>query len=159
MTTALPVAGAAAALGLLALSIRLRLIVTTVDGDSMEPTLRSGDRVLVRRTKRVRSGDVVLVRFPDLPNERRPVADRQLLLKRATAVQGDRVPAGWADPDVAGLAGMTVPPGSVVVLGDNRPTSWDSRHYGFVPRERIVGVMVRHLSAAPSPEPEPARSR
>jgi hypothetical protein len=37
-------------------------------------------------------------------------------------------------------------PGCTVVLGDNRPASWDSRHYGFVPRDRTVGVVVRHVS-------------
>ncbi len=69
----------------------------------------------------------------------------QLLLKRVVAVAGDRIPPDWAEPDVHGLGGELVPPGCAVVLGDNRPTSWDSRHYGFVPRERIVGVVVRHL--------------
>ncbi|WP_240521788.1 S26 family signal peptidase [Amycolatopsis vastitatis] len=29
---------------------------------------------------------------------------------------------------------------------DNRPASWDSRHYGFVPRDRMVGVVVRLVS-------------
>ena len=54
----------------------------------------------------------------------------------------------WADPDVHGLGGAVVPAGCAVVLGDNRPTSWDSRHYGFVPRERMIGVVVRHVSRA-----------
>ncbi|MEV4001633.1 S26 family signal peptidase [Actinomadura sp. NPDC049753] len=40
-----------------------------------------------------------------------------------------------------------VPPHTLVVLGDNRPVSWDSRHYGYVPRHRIVGVMLCRLSA------------
>jgi signal peptidase I len=62
------------------------------------------------------------------------------------SLAGDRVPAGWAEPDVRGLAGAVVPAGCAVVLGDNRPTSWDSRHYGFVPRDRMVGVVVRHVS-------------
>ncbi|WP_026469027.1 S26 family signal peptidase [Amycolatopsis balhimycina] len=69
-----------------------------------------------------------------------------MLLKRVVAVSGDRMPPSWADPDVHGLAGTVVPPGCTVVLGDNRPASWDSRHYGFVPRDRLVGVVVRHVS-------------
>ncbi|WP_410619936.1 S26 family signal peptidase [Amycolatopsis sp. cmx-8-4] len=126
-----------------AVAARLLLILTTVDGASMAPELASGDRVLVRRTRRPRRGRVALLRYPRLPSG--APAGEQLLLKRVVAVAGDRVPAGWADPDVHGLAGAVVPPGCTVVLGDNRPTSWDSRHYGFVPRERLVGVVVRHV--------------
>jgi signal peptidase I len=69
-----------------------------------------------------------------------------MLLKRVVAVPGDRIPPSWADPDVHSLAGAVVPPGSAVVLGDNRPAGWDSRHYGFVPRDRMVGVVVRLVS-------------
>ncbi len=131
--------------GFLALfAARRLLILTTVDGPSMAPALRSGDRVLVRRTRHPRRGQVALLRFPQLPSGA-PTGD-QLLLKRVVAVAGDRLPPSWADPDIHGLAGAVVPPGCTVVLGDNRPTSWDSRHYGFVPREQLVGVVVRHVS-------------
>lgn len=129
---------------LAAVVVRRALILTTVDGASMAPALRSGDRVLVRRTRHPRRGQVALLRYPPLPSGA-PTGD-QLLLKRVVAVAGDRVQPGWADPDVHGLGGATVPPGCTVVLGDNRPSSWDSRHYGFVPRERLVGVVVRPVS-------------
>jgi len=44
-----------------------RLFTALVRGPSMVPALRDGDAVLVRATARVRAGDVVVVRFPDVP--------------------------------------------------------------------------------------------
>ncbi|MCP2337826.1 signal peptidase I [Actinomadura rupiterrae] len=124
------------ALAACAVAVRRTLILITVDGTSMEPSLRSGDRVLVRRTRRVRKGQIALVRSD--PHD-------QLLLKRAVAVPGDHLPKDWADPDVKSLADATVPRGAIVVLGDNRPTSWDSRHFGYVRRAQILGVLLVRL--------------
>ena len=45
-------------------------VLARVSGPSMSPTVRDGDRLLVRRVDRdgrVRSGDVVLARFPARP--------------------------------------------------------------------------------------------
>lgn len=150
MTSVLLAAGLLLALGLLAaglLSVRRVFLVTSVEGTSMEPALRSGDRVLVRRTKRVRAGQVVVVEFGALPSARAPVAERsrQFLIKRAVAVPGDRLPAEWEYPDAHEIAGTVVPSGSFVLLGDNRAMSWDSRHDGFVRSDQLVGVVIRQL--------------
>jgi signal peptidase I len=161
----------------LVLQVRTRYLVITVDGPSMEPALRSGDLLLVRRTKRLRKGQIAVIAFPGGPTANRdpsqtstvpmdraevdlaqgaaakvpkpsaPVMKRreQLLVKRVVAMPGDRVSSTWGGPGLRDVSGMAVPPGSVVLLGDNRATSWDSRHYGFVRMDRFVGVVIRRL--------------
>ncbi|MEV0400315.1 S26 family signal peptidase [Actinoallomurus sp. NPDC050550] len=137
------------------LAVRYGLLITTVDGDSMEPELRSGERVLVRRTKRVRAGRLVVFAYPELPGGR-TAGDGEYLIKRVVAVPGDRLPSDWEDPDIQAIAGTIVPPGHLVVLGDNRGTSWDSRHYGFLDRDLLVGVVIRRLSGARTDDMSPS---
>lgn len=56
---------------------------------------------------------------------------------------------------------LVVPPGQYFVLGDNRDRSLDSRYWGFVPRQNIVGrPLLIYWSADPAPErPAPGPSR
>jgi nickel-type superoxide dismutase maturation protease len=85
----------------------------------MEPALRPGDWLLVRRTRRIRPGQIVLARHPGRPD--------MLLVKRAAR----RVDGGWwleSDNPAAGAV--------------------DSRHFGAVPRDLIDGrVLGRYRRA------------
>jgi signal peptidase I len=142
------VLGAGAGVGLW---VRHRLVLVTVVGSSMEPTLFSGDRVLVHRRglARVRRGQIVVLE-PPLPDGARHagtgpalLADRLWNIKRVVALPGDPVPPGV--PAVG--AAPRVPRAALVVLGDN-PASMDSRQRGFYPAADLLGVMVRRVSAA-----------
>ncbi|GGQ75144.1 S26 family signal peptidase [Couchioplanes azureus] len=137
-----------AAVGLLA--ARRRLLLVTVDGDSMTPALHDGDRVLVRRAGigQVRRGEVVIVERPgDDGRWTSPgPARRRLMVKRIGAVPGDPVPAHLG-PALAALRGP-VPEGCLVVLGDRAEGSFDSRFIGYVPADRLVGVVRWSLRAA-----------
>lgn len=51
---------------------------------------------------------------------------------------------------------LVVPPGQYFVMGDNRDQSLDSRYWGFVPRNNIVGrPLVIYLSLREGREPHP----
>lgn len=154
MSLVLAAAGGLAGIAALAAAgwwARRQLLVATVDGTSMEPTFRSGDRVLVlrRRLPRIRAGEVVVVRRPDRwirhPGHEPRLMEREWNVKRAVALPGDPVPA-----DVPSAGFDTVPDGAFVVLGDNRDSSADSRTYGLYSSDQLFGVVVRELPAGRS---------
>ncbi|MFI7464785.1 S26 family signal peptidase [Nonomuraea sp. NPDC049646] len=136
--------GAVVAGGVLVV-LRVRFVAVTVRGRSMEPTLWHGDRVLVRRSPLdgVRPGQLVVVAAE-------PGAS--WLVKRVVAVPGDPVPRAVV-PALANRPERVVPPGQLVVLGDNRPISFDSRRFGYVPARQLLGVVVGHLPKTPRRRP------
>ena len=56
---------------------------------------------------------------------------------------------------------LIVPPGRYFVLGDNRDDSQDSRYWGFVPRENIIGspLMIYWSVRSQAPSPGVASAR
>jgi signal peptidase I len=132
------------------LALRRRFAAITVTGESMRPAMAAGDRVLVRRAglTDLRRGQVVVVERPRRDGTwppRRPggVAGRQWMIKRVAALPGDRLPPG-CPPGISGAGGL-VPPGRLVVLGDNVTVSYDSRQLGPLPGERLLGIAVRRI--------------
>ncbi|GAA0937136.1 S26 family signal peptidase [Virgisporangium aurantiacum] len=129
--------------------LRLAYLVAVVEGQSMTPTYRHGDRVLVRRRRghRVRTGEIAMV---DLPESMRPIPDgvspadslrNRRVIKRVAATAGEAVP-----PSIEGR-GTVVPEHHLVLLGDNPLGSGDSRQYGFVPVGAVVGVVLRSVAS------------
>jgi signal peptidase I len=127
-----------------------------IPSGSMEPTLRVDDRILVSkfsyRIGRIARGDVVVFHYPLNPGKD--------FVKRVVALGGERVelrdgvvlinnqPISELYPTAlaAGDPGCTtnygpqqVPQGQLFVLGDNRCNSEDSRFFGFVPVDNVVG--------------------
>jgi signal peptidase I len=115
--------------------MRSRIVVVRVSGESMEPTLRGGDRVVVRRiaADRLRTGQIVVLASPYRRRSAR-LRDGHWVIKRLAGLPGDPV---WTD---------VVPAGHAVVLGDNAARSTDSREFGPVPLDRILGVVVRRYA-------------
>ena len=95
---------------------KLPLTRVKVAERSMEPALRPGDWLLVRRTRRIRPGQIVLARHPDRPD--------MLIVKRAARrVEG----AWWLESDNPDAGAV------------------DSRRFGPVPAALIQGqVLVRY---------------
>ena len=123
---------------------RRHLVAVAVSGSSREPTLRHGDRVLVRRCPltAVRPGRMIVV-AAGKPVGRLPRNYPLWMIKRLVAAPGDPVPRELV-PVLASVPEQAVPDGRMVVLGDN-PAGADSRQLGYFYAANVLGVVVRRL--------------
>jgi signal peptidase I len=130
-----------------AVSARIR-----VDGSSMEPTLNSGEYVVVNKLAYKfgppKVKDVVVFHFPRDP--------QQEYIKRIIGLPGDRVNVSNGKVYVNGIRlqedyitsppqyedTWVIPEDSIFVLGDNRNNSSDSHNWGPVPMDYVVGKAV-----------------
>ncbi|MYC45398.1 MAG: signal peptidase I [Acidimicrobiia bacterium] len=150
-----------------AIAIVLSLVIRSfvahafhVESGSMEPTLAPGDRILVNKLADNPSrGDLVVFSRPDGDLVKRVVAlegetlyfddgllkigESWLVEPYLSAGTGTYVRAAIPNCDptegFGGNEACTVPEGHVFVLGDNRSVSFDSRNFGPVPRESLIG--------------------
>ncbi|MHC4512605.1 MAG: signal peptidase I [Planctomycetota bacterium] len=138
--------GAVAVLGLHFFVVQ----ISVVRGQSMAPSLRDGDRVVVDRVSysmaEISRFDVVILRYPRDPSldfVKRVIGlpgDRVQMFNGVVTVNGKRISEEFAHHrDVNEVVDAVVPFGKVFVLGDNRPISCDSRSFGMVGVENLRG--------------------
>lgn len=119
---------------------RRRLILVTVRGSSMAPTLVDGQLVVVRRQpgNRVRAGRIVVVNHPDATGDYPP--DSGWMIKRCVAAYGDPVPTDLTRQCPA--PDGRIPPGKIVLRSDEPSHLNDSRRFGFIPADTVLGVVL-----------------
>ncbi|MGA8810802.1 MAG: signal peptidase I [Thermoanaerobaculia bacterium] len=164
----------------LAFGVRAALRLYVIPSSSMAPTLVPGDHIVVmpyRFETKPSRGDVIVFRSPRATDE--------LMIKRVVGTPGDLVETragrvivcghALTEPYVAAqaasgtIAPQIIPADSYFVLGDNRADSLDSRSWGVLPKDAVVGKARLILwssdeafgnresgvvAAAPSPAPD-----
>lgn len=142
---------------------------TIVNGVSMEPTLHSGDYMIVARQAYIKEGpargDIVIAksnvdaeegsggkrlikRVIGLPGDSITIIDAQLYINGEKYVE-EYIKDGTTPAEVNPIEGetVTVPEGCYYILGDNRWNSMDSRSsdVGFVNKDDIDGKVIARL--------------
>lgn len=94
-----------------------------VEGESMTPGYKPGERLLISpillRFSPPKEGDVVVIQHPRDPTKQ--------VLKRLIGIPGDRI-------DEIELGSE-----DYYVLGDNKRKSEDSRHFGTIKKDQVLG--------------------
>ena len=139
--------------------------IVVVVGQSMEPTLSNGELLIIQSVEyEPRQGDIVV-----LNKYTSSVLDGDAIVKRCIATEGQTVEIDYVtgtvtvdgvvldepyikeamrDPGLVNsnmtITSVTVPEGSIFVLGDNRNNSTDSRHVqvGTIDERYVLGKAV-----------------
>lgn len=125
---------------------------TRVQGISMQPTLYTGQRLVMEKISYLvdtpHQGDIVVIE---------PSESAAALIKRVIATSGDTVeikdgivyvngqalsPTYYNNYTPGSLRLTEIPEGHVFVLGDNRSHSNDSRAFGTISQDEILGRAV-----------------
>ena len=133
-----------------------------VSGSSMEPNFKDGDYLLVDelsyRFSFPERGDVIIFRYPNdpsqffikriigLPSETIEIKDNTVKIYNKDIPEGFVLDEKYLAPDqkTLGNAVVRIDDNEYFVLGDNRPLSSDSRRWGNLPEDDIIGrVLLR----------------
>ncbi|MDR1664418.1 MAG: signal peptidase I [Clostridiales bacterium] len=135
--------------------------IANVDGDSMEPTLKDRDLVVLSRLTYFftdpKPGEIVAFPYKENPSDyyiKRIVGspgDVIDLVDRRFMINGEPLEDDFSEEAIISLGDarfpITVPEGQYFVLGDNRNGSKDSRFssVGCIPKEKMVGKVIFRL--------------
>jgi signal peptidase I len=138
--------------------LRTQFFFAVVDGDSMAPTLSSGDLLLIHRINEgePKRGDVILGRL-----------GRELVVKRVVGLPGEEVevlhggllidrkpwPEPYVHPGGLSIARGKLPANHFAVVGDNRALPETVAMHGVVAKTAIIGRVVFRVRPVPFSTP------
>ena len=134
----------------------LMMPVVKYYGNSMEPTLKDGQILIVNKLSEIKNGDIIAFYYNNKVLVRRVVAcgNNQISIDvfGTVSVNGKKLDEPYVKNKTLGQCNLSfpynVPSGAYFVLGDNRQTSMDSRleEIGVVTEDRLIGKVVFSVS-------------
>jgi signal peptidase I len=149
---------------LVAFVVRTYIVQTFyIPSGSMEPTLQVGDRILVSKLSTefgsVHIGDILVFKRP--PKENCGGAPVPFLVKRVIGLPGDHLTSkgntiyvngkvldqtwSYYNPVSPAIGNVVVPKNTYFMMGDNHGDSCDSRYWGPLPANLVVGKAVLRI--------------
>ena len=133
--------------------------VTQVVGDSMDPTLKNQDVLILNKAKyrfsEVKRGDIIAFTYEDtkylikrvigLPGDHIAIIDNKVYINGRYYKEDYLKDVDTPDFELQDLGYETVPKDMYFVLGDNRDNSLDSRKIGLVSKDDIIGKISFRL--------------
>lgn len=132
-----------------------------VSGSSMVPTFEDGQYLIVNEiTYHLQSpkrDDVIVFRYPNdttkffikriigLPNETVDIKGSQVTITNAEHPDGFVLDQPYVENQSSNNTHFVLGPGEYFVMGDNRSASSDSRYWGAVPKNLLVGKVFLRL--------------
>ncbi len=132
-----------------------------IPSSSMERTLLINDRLIIEKLgyhfEEPQRGDVIVFKTDNIKLLEKPEYKKEAFIKRIIGLPGDVIAIRngvvyvnkkaiseeyIAEKPNQDFGPAKVPPNQYLVLGDNRNNSYDSRFWGFVPKENIIGRAV-----------------
>lgn len=126
-----------------------------VEGQSMDPTFKEMEYLIIDevtyRFKEPQRGEVIVFRAPinqkdfylkriiGLPGERIKIEDNKVIIYNNDHPQGIVIEEDYLGIDTPGSSTVTLGPDQYYVMGDNRVASFDSRRFGPISKNLIIG--------------------
>ena len=125
-------------------------------GNSMSPTMKDGQIVIVNKMAQIKSGDIIAFYYNNKIIVRRVIStgNNQVLIDvfGTVSINGEALDEPYVENKTLGQCNLefpyNVPANSYFVLGDNRDVAMDSRlsEIGVVTQDRLIGKVVFSLN-------------
>lgn len=125
-------------------------------GNSMSPTMKDGQIVIVNKMAEIKSGDIIAFYYNNKIIVRRVITsgNNQVTIDvfGTVSVNGEALDEPYIENKTLGQCNLdfpySIPANSYFVLGDNRDVAMDSRlsEIGVVTQDRLIGKVVFSLN-------------